>query len=118
MALWSKSSPASFCLSRYAPPMRRPVRQAGNGPKTLHLSRFMLPVTSELRMSKCATKMDDPNKQLKLQAVESESNQTPHDETADSRDLTDSESLVTMRPVFTQQAVKEVQNHNSWLKNI
>ncbi|MED6275719.1 Protein dopey-1, partial [Characodon lateralis] len=66
MALWSKSSPSSFCLSRYAPPLRCPVRQAGNGNKTLHLSRFMLPVTSaatsvELRVSKCATKMDVPN---------------------------------------------------------
>ncbi|MED6259505.1 hypothetical protein ATANTOWER_024143, partial [Ataeniobius toweri] len=27
MALWSKTLPASFCLSRYAPPMCCPVRQ-------------------------------------------------------------------------------------------
>ncbi|MEQ2296785.1 hypothetical protein AMECASPLE_028076 [Ameca splendens] len=34
MALWSKSSPASFCLSRYEPPLRCPSRQAGNGNET------------------------------------------------------------------------------------
>ncbi|MED6268084.1 hypothetical protein CHARACLAT_018676 [Characodon lateralis] len=49
MALWSKSSPASFCLSRYAPPLRPPVRHAGHGNKTFPLGGFIISVTSELR---------------------------------------------------------------------
>ncbi|MEQ2257814.1 hypothetical protein ILYODFUR_038695 [Ilyodon furcidens] len=64
MALWSKSSPASSCLSRNAPPIRCPGT-GGNGAETLHLSQFILPVTSELRRllscaSKCATKWMAP----------------------------------------------------------
>ncbi|MEQ2298859.1 hypothetical protein AMECASPLE_009624 [Ameca splendens] len=49
MALWSKSSPASFCLSRYAPPLRPPVRHAGHGNETFPLGGFIIPVMSELR---------------------------------------------------------------------
>ncbi|MEQ2299909.1 hypothetical protein AMECASPLE_019795 [Ameca splendens] len=37
-----------LCLSRYAPPIRCPVT-GGKWPETLHLSRSILPVTSELR---------------------------------------------------------------------
>ncbi|MEQ2289038.1 hypothetical protein AMECASPLE_029120 [Ameca splendens] len=68
------NSPASFCRSRYAPPLRRPVRHIG---KTLFPQLFIAPMTSasmsitamnaELRMLNCAaqsvclTEMDDPN---------------------------------------------------------
>ncbi|KAK5620443.1 hypothetical protein CRENBAI_023969 [Crenichthys baileyi] len=45
MALWSKSSPASFCLSRYAPPLRCPVRPAGNGHETSSPVGFTVPVS-------------------------------------------------------------------------
>ncbi|MEQ2243718.1 hypothetical protein ILYODFUR_009706 [Ilyodon furcidens] len=67
MALWSKSSPASFCLSRYAPPLRRPVRHAGNGHETLFTAGFTIlgdvraAMSVELRMFNCATKMNDSN---------------------------------------------------------
>ncbi|KAK5606081.1 hypothetical protein CRENBAI_000788, partial [Crenichthys baileyi] len=40
---------ASFCLSRYAPPLRCPVRHAGYGNDTFPLGRIILLVTSELR---------------------------------------------------------------------
>ncbi|KAK5622620.1 hypothetical protein CRENBAI_000472 [Crenichthys baileyi] len=67
MALWRKSSPASFCLSRYAPPLRRPVRHTGNGNKSLLSAGFIIPgdiiaaMSVELRMFNSATKIDDSN---------------------------------------------------------
>ncbi|MEQ2236278.1 hypothetical protein ILYODFUR_010937 [Ilyodon furcidens] len=67
MAMWSKSSPASFCLSRYAPPMHHPVRHAGNGNESLFSTGFIIPgdvraaTSVELHMLNCAAKMDDPN---------------------------------------------------------
>ncbi|KAK5617227.1 hypothetical protein CRENBAI_010335, partial [Crenichthys baileyi] len=65
-----KGSPASFSLSRYAPPMRLPMRHAGNGNESLFSTGFIIPGDSraatsvELRMSNCLTKMDDPNTTL------------------------------------------------------
>ncbi|MEQ2282021.1 hypothetical protein AMECASPLE_036253 [Ameca splendens] len=76
MAVWSKSSPACFCLSRYAPPMRHPVTHAGNGNKSLFSTGFIIPgdvraaTSVELLMFNCAAqpvyliKMDDPNMAL------------------------------------------------------
>ncbi|MED6256338.1 hypothetical protein ATANTOWER_024178 [Ataeniobius toweri] len=42
MALWSKSSPVSLCLSRYGLPLCRPVRHAGNGNETLFSACFTI----------------------------------------------------------------------------
>ncbi|MEQ2230955.1 hypothetical protein ILYODFUR_034495 [Ilyodon furcidens] len=67
MAMWRKGSPASFCLSRYAPPLCRPVRHAGNGDKSLVSAGFIIPgdITAamplELRMLNCAAQ-SVPNK--------------------------------------------------------
>ncbi|MEQ2201072.1 hypothetical protein XENOCAPTIV_007182 [Xenoophorus captivus] len=67
MAVLSKSSPASFSLSRYAPPLRCPVRHVGNGNESLFSAGFIIPgdiraaMSVELRMFNCATKMDDSN---------------------------------------------------------
>ncbi|MED6240841.1 hypothetical protein ATANTOWER_029221 [Ataeniobius toweri] len=67
MALWSKSSPASFCLSRYAPPLlscetgwKWHRNFISSGFYTLGDVRAAMSV--ELRVSKCATKMDGPNR--------------------------------------------------------
>ncbi|MEQ2301563.1 hypothetical protein AMECASPLE_037330 [Ameca splendens] len=68
MALWNKSSPASFCLSRYAPPLRHPVRYAGNGNDRLFSAGFIIPgdvraaTSVELRMSNCAAQPVYPPK--------------------------------------------------------
>ncbi|KAK5618605.1 hypothetical protein CRENBAI_015416 [Crenichthys baileyi] len=67
MAVWRKRSPVSFFLSRYAPPLRRPVRHAGNGNESLFSAGFIIlgdvraAMSVELRMFNCATKMEDSN---------------------------------------------------------
>ncbi|MEQ2173677.1 hypothetical protein GOODEAATRI_034590 [Goodea atripinnis] len=78
MALWSKSLPASFCLSRYAPPLlscetgwKWHRNFISSGFYTLGDVRAATSV--ELRVSKCATKMDGPN--TKNPAVGSDSEQ-------------------------------------------
>ncbi|MEQ2172187.1 hypothetical protein GOODEAATRI_018553 [Goodea atripinnis] len=71
MALWSKRSPASFYLSRYAPPLCRPMRHAGSGKESLFSAGFIIPgdvravMSVELRMFNCVTKMDDSNTLVK-----------------------------------------------------
>ncbi|MED6235476.1 hypothetical protein ATANTOWER_027185 [Ataeniobius toweri] len=48
------------------------LRQAGNGPETLHLSRFILPVTSELRhLLSCAEEEEEEDQPLSLSWPES-----------------------------------------------
>ncbi|MEQ2316148.1 hypothetical protein AMECASPLE_029763 [Ameca splendens] len=59
MAVWRKGSPVSFCLSRYAPPLCRPVRHAGNANQRLFSSGFIIQgdvratMLVELRMLYC-----------------------------------------------------------------
>ncbi|MED6249424.1 hypothetical protein ATANTOWER_013832 [Ataeniobius toweri] len=66
MALWRKSSPASSCLTRNAPPMRCPAT-GGKWPRNSASQPVYTPsdvraaTSVELRASKCATKMDGPN---------------------------------------------------------
>ncbi|MEQ2242140.1 hypothetical protein ILYODFUR_032805 [Ilyodon furcidens] len=67
------NSHASFCRSRYVPPLLRPVRHTGIGNKSLFSVSFIIPgdaraaTSVELCMLNCATqsvyppKMDDPN---------------------------------------------------------
>ncbi|MEQ2293729.1 hypothetical protein AMECASPLE_036453 [Ameca splendens] len=67
------NSSASFCRSRYASPLCRPVRHAGNGNEGLISTGFIIrddvraATSVELRMSNCAAqpvyppKMDEPN---------------------------------------------------------
>ncbi|MEQ2286146.1 hypothetical protein AMECASPLE_039219 [Ameca splendens] len=69
MALWRKSLPATFYLSRYAPPLRCPMRN-------LFSTGFIIPgdiraaTSVELLMSNCAAqpvyppKTDDPNRSI------------------------------------------------------
>ncbi|MEQ2248839.1 hypothetical protein ILYODFUR_023157 [Ilyodon furcidens] len=66
--LWTKCVISSFCLSRNASLLRRPVRHAGNGNESLFSSGFIIPsdiraaMSVELRMFNCATKIDDSNR--------------------------------------------------------
>ncbi|MEQ2173292.1 hypothetical protein GOODEAATRI_030630 [Goodea atripinnis] len=78
MALWRKGSPASFCLSRYAPQLCRTMRHAGNGNISLVSEGFIIlgdvrvPTLVELFMSNCTaylvcpTKMNDHNSTCSL----------------------------------------------------
>ncbi|MED6291811.1 hypothetical protein CHARACLAT_027463 [Characodon lateralis] len=64
MVMWRKSLPASFCLSRYAPPLPRPVRHAGNGNKSLFSAGFIIPgdVRAVTSVELCSSKWMTPTR--------------------------------------------------------